>query len=335
MVIKMTFKNIQYIIYFFIFTLISCEDVITVDLATGRPQIVVDGWINNKFETQKIRLVSTTGYFNSDAPPYVENATVKIHNLVNNTTMDFTYDKDGYYTWTPATLADTLLVRQRPSDFDRDSDGLYNNYYRLEVTAEFTGVDVHFEAFTSLERTPVIDSLTFKTQVASDDYPEVIYGELWAKDFAGPADCYWIKTWKNDSLLNKSNEMSLAFDITPGRSDYGDVIKEDTYFIPPVRNSINPRLSDDEQEAKKPLYQINDSVYCEIHSMTENAFDFMSQAKSQMSNGGLFATPLANVPSNILALDSKSDGLVVGVFCGSAISSKGFRIKTKPPYEEK
>lgn len=325
-------------LYYIIISLLlftSCEDVIQVDLQQGPAQIVVDGWINNKFETQRIRLVTTNGYFDPTAPPLIENATVKVQDLVNNKTLDFTYEGNGYYTWSPTTLADTLIVRQRPDDFDRDGDGLYSNYYKLEVNVNFGGDEVSLEAYTSLERVPPIDSLVFKTSKQDNQEDEKIYGEIWAKDYRGPADCYWIKTYKNEEFLNKKDEMQLAFDITPGRSDYGNILTVDTYFIPPVRRGINPRLSEEEQDAKAPLYNVGDTVLCEIHSMTENGFDFLSQAKSQMSNGGLFASPLANIPTNIIATNSISEGKAVGVFCGSAISSKGYRINTKPPYEEK
>ncbi|NLR92609.1 DUF4249 family protein [Flammeovirga agarivorans] len=320
---------------FSIFIFFSCEDVIDVDLETGRAQIVVDGWVNNKFEEQRIRLISTVGYFDNNTPPAVENAVVKLHDLVNNKVMDFTYDENGYYTWTPSSIDDTLIVRERPGDFDRDSDGNYNNYYKLEVSVNFDDKDLAFEAFTSLERVPVIDSLVFMTDKGQKVEDDEIYGELWAKDFAGPADCYWIKTWKNGSFLNKSSEMQLAFDITPGRSDYGNILTEPTVFIPPVRLGINPVLSDEEADAGEKFYEVGDTVYCEIHSMTEDAFDFMSRSKSSMANGGLFATPLANVPSNIKASNEATEGMVVGVFCGSAITSLGYRINSKPPYDDR
>ncbi|WP_158021884.1 DUF4249 family protein [Flammeovirga pacifica] len=329
-------KNFIYISTLIIsFFCISCEDVINVDLETGRPQIVVDGWINNKFESQKIRLLSTSGYFDNTTPPYIENATVRVLDLVNNKTLNFTYDSDGYYTWTPTTLADTLIVRQRPGDFDRDGDGLYDNYYKLEVSVVFDNKDLQFESYTSLERVPSIDSLFFQTSKGDTEKDDQIYGELFAKDFAGPADCYWIKTWKNDNFLNKSSEMLLAFDITPGRSDYGNILTQATPFIPPVRLGINLSISEEEDERGEKNYEVGDSVYCEIHSMTEKAFDFMSASRSAMANGGLFATPLANVPSNIVASNKDAEGMVVGVFCGSAISSLGYRINTKPPYDNR
>ncbi|NME71955.1 DUF4249 family protein [Flammeovirga aprica] len=328
-------KN-HYIYLFLLLILLStsCEDIITIDLPQGQTQIVVDGFINNQFEKQRIRLVTTNGYFDPTTPPLVENADVKIIDLVNNKTIQFNYESDGYYTWTPSTLADTLIVRQRPSDFDRDGDGRYDNYYKLEVSVDFEGQELAFESYTSLERVPPIDSLVFKTSRGKTEVEDMIFGELWAKDFAGPADCYWIRTYKNGDFLNKRNEMSLAFDITPGRSTFGDIITQDTYFIPPIRTSINPSRTEEEVENNFPIYEINDSVRVEIHSITENAFDFLSQSRQQMSNGGLFARPLANVPTNIIPANDQSVGLAVGVFCGSAISSKGFRITTKPPYED-
>ncbi len=55
-----------------VFTVISCEDVISVDLDTAAPRLVIDAsidWIKGTpGNEQKIVLSTTTGYYSSDFP---------------------------------------------------------------------------------------------------------------------------------------------------------------------------------------------------------------------------------------------------------------------------
>jgi hypothetical protein len=86
-------SNIVLIILFLSF--ISCEKVIDVDLATGKPRLVVEASINWYANTsgneQKIKLSTTTGYF-SNTIPTVSGATVFI---TNSNSQVFTFTEDG------------------------------------------------------------------------------------------------------------------------------------------------------------------------------------------------------------------------------------------------
>lgn len=72
--------------------LISCEDVIDVDLDTTEPRLVIDAsidWLKNTpGNEQKIRLSTTTGYYNDEFPT-VSGAHVTISNS-SNTVFSFT-----------------------------------------------------------------------------------------------------------------------------------------------------------------------------------------------------------------------------------------------------
>ena len=82
-------------------------------------------------------------------------------------------------------------------------------------------------------------------------------------------------------------------------------------FIVPIRQSINP----------DSLYALNDVVRVEVHSLTADAFLFWQQVRTQVTNGGLFATPPANVPTNIINTNPTGRP-ATGFFITSALSSR-------------
>lgn len=74
-------KNLKYIFLLAFFGFFSCEDVIEVDLPTAAPRLVVDAsidWVQGTSgNVQKIKLTTTTGYYNSEIPS-VSNAIISI-----------------------------------------------------------------------------------------------------------------------------------------------------------------------------------------------------------------------------------------------------------------
>jgi len=88
-------KNLKYILLtLIIIAFSSCEDVVDIDLNTAAPRLVIDASIIWKKGTsgseQKIKLTTTTGYYQTDAPP-VSGATVFITDS-NNIVFNFTED---------------------------------------------------------------------------------------------------------------------------------------------------------------------------------------------------------------------------------------------------
>lgn len=83
------------------FFLNSCEDVITVDLKTDAPKLVVEASINwykgTTGQDQKIKLTTTTNYY-SDEIPKVSGALVSIKNSSNITFYFIEISKTGVYT---------------------------------------------------------------------------------------------------------------------------------------------------------------------------------------------------------------------------------------------
>lgn len=125
-------------------TMISCEDVVNVDLETAEPKLVIDatilwekGTLGNE---QTINLTTTTGYFNADIPK-VSGATVYITNS-SNTVFPFleTVPNSGAYVCT------TFVP-------------VINETYTL--TVQYNGTT--YRATAPLLATPAIDSIQQNT----------------------------------------------------------------------------------------------------------------------------------------------------------------------------
>ena len=92
---------------FLFLILISCEDIITPELPTNDPILVVDAWLNNLNEEQKIILSSTQDYLDSTSSPSVSGAIVQVSDNLGNV-FDFIESVPGEYVWQPTNLKSNL-----------------------------------------------------------------------------------------------------------------------------------------------------------------------------------------------------------------------------------
>lgn len=289
----------------------SCEDVIEVDLADGDRQLVVDAWINNKPETQTIRLTRAGAYFTDSFSAAETEASVTVTDADGRVYTFLDADKDGAYTWTPE--AGQVF-------------GEVGMAYTLNIV---TAAGQQYTATSVLERVMPIDSIFYEYREEELGQPAGYYAELFARDLPGFGDAYWIKTFKNGQFLNKPQEMNLAYDagFTAGAGLDG------IYLITPIRLAIN-RIPDSGDGAidtsDLPPYALGDSIYVEVLSLNDEAFMFLEQAKTQMTLGdaSLFAEPPANVPTNIQSITATGNAdRAVGFFNVSAASSMGVRVQ--------
>ena len=287
------------------FTL-ACEDEINPQLEQAEALLVVDAWINNKAETQTIHLNFTQSYFDNSTPPPVSNAVVSVLEGQNRS-YSFSETAAGIYTWAP----------EPGSSF-----GAIGSGYTLRI--EWDG-NV-YEASSFMNRVPAVDSVTFFFEEGNDfGFPDSYFAEYWVNDFPGRGDAYWIQGWRNGQALRRPNEIITAFDAGFTRGNNIDGIP----FIAPLRRGFNPTEQDSEDNFL-PSYSPGDSLYVEVHSVPEEAFDFLNQLRIQTDRPGgfgeLFAQPLANVPSNIRKISG--DGpRPVGFFATSAVSANGARLE--------
>jgi hypothetical protein len=303
-------KKLAYIFSYLIVSLFlfaSCETVIDPKLEEVEDVVVVDAWINTKFEKQVIKVMMTQPYFDNSLPPAVSSASVTVQNVTTGKLFTFIESTTkGSYIWTPASASDEL--------------GNPGDDFRLLIQ---TGEE-SYESFSKLGRVPAIDSVTFTFEEENSILPEMYMAEFWAKDPIGLGDTYWIKAIKNDTLLNKPSEISVAFDA--GFSNGGNF--DGIEFIPPIRQSVNPFDQDEDDNFLSP-YDIGDTLYVELHSISLSAFNYLNQVRTQTDRPGgfgeLFSSPIANVPTNISNVNA--DGKkAVGFFNVASVSGNGKRL---------
>jgi len=312
----MHYENIFIMKKYFLFLitillLTSCEDIIDLELEQNEPQLVVDAWLTDMPGEQVIKLRKTINYLDNSFTPEVTGATITVADInLSDSTINQIYvfedeDNDGDYVWTPSTPNERLVNEGKDYGLLIDLDG--DQYVSL----------------SNAKRTIPIDSIGYEFRQDEVGQPDGIYAQIYAKDAVGEGDVYWIKTFKNGQFLNKASEMNLAYDGAFGPGSNSDGI----LFIPPIRFGIN-RIADVGDDAiddnEVPPYAEGDSIRVEIHSLTQEAFLHLFQARTQMTQGdnGLFATPINNIPSNIFAQNSDAKEIPVGFFCVSKVSSE-------------
>lgn len=282
----------------------ACEDVVEVELPESETAIVIDAWINNLPQRQTIRITETLPYFQNDYQPGVNGAIVTVTDNQQNEYEFLPDDDPGVYSWQPSS--------------EDEAFGEIGRSYQLRIEL----ADQVFESNSTMSRVPAVDSITFRFEEGNDFFPDSYYGSVFATDFQGIGDTYWIKAWKNGEFLNKPGEINLAFDA--GFTQGGSV--DGITFIQPIRDGINAFDQDENDDFLSP-YEPGDSVYIEIHSISLQAFDFLNQVIIQSDRPGgfgqLFAQPLSNVPSNIKRISGSAEQEVIGFFNVSAVSAAG------------
>lgn len=283
-------KNL--IILSLISLLFSCEEVVNIDLKPGVNQLVVDAWLIDNLDEQKIKLSLSQAYFDNTSPKPALGATVIVFNADSTQHVFEDKKKNGEYTYIPNKNKPLLKLNE--------TTALYIKYQNEE-----------FYALSVLKRVPKIDSMSYENFSFPipdpNGGPQVGFlGEFYAKDFDGLGDTYMIRSTKNDTLRFKPSEIALAYDagFSPGSKSDG------LLFILPIRQSIN-----------QGLFRDKDKVKVELFSLPQEAFYFLQQLKQESSNGGIFATPLSNIPTNIINLNTASKNKAIGAFFVSKVST--------------
>lgn len=260
-------KYIKIVSLFSLLVFASCEDVIQVKLDEGSKHLVVDAFINDLRTDQKVRLTFTDAYFSGQNPPPVTNASVVLKDLTANKTYTFINNSNGDYVYS-LTPTDTISY--------------INHLYLLEVT--YSGYT--YTSMTNQYRTTTIDSIGVEFQEKTSFQQEGYKCTMWGRDVPGPIiDYYWIKAYRNDTLFNTGSQINLAVNAANGAGADGFI------FSPPIAEGITPFGE---------IYKLNDKCRVEIHSISPETFNFLSQVISQTTNSGLFATTPENVKTNII-----------------------------------
>lgn len=284
----------------FIFTLISlaifqtgCEDEIKVKVDYSNPKLVVDAFINNLPETQTITLSKAVNYFDTNTAPAITNAQVLLFDTTAGKPYFFQHTEKGKYQFTPnPTTGDTFTI---------------GHDYALFILVDGDTL----ASFCKLSRTATFDSIRL-VDVEGNGPPfntTGYYVELMAKDAFGKGDFYWIKTFRNDTFLSNIDQLNISADMGNTSTDIDGEL-----FIYPIRYSgVNDFLRS---------FKKDETVRLEIHSISAIAYGWFNLVRNENQNGGLFATPPANIFSNIIAVNKNPKNTLGGLFCMSAVVRK-------------
>lgn len=292
----MKFRNLIYLTAFVFLAFIqtACEDIIEVDVEQKQKKLVVDAFIDNQLQTQTIRLTESIPFF--DLPgtePPVTTATVVLADTGTGKIFPFIHDSMGYYRWNPNELSgDTLTVGSSYALFIIENGDTVVGVTKLYPTADR------------------IDSL--RTIPTKGNGPPFIdtgrYCEIFAYDLPGIGNHYWLKTFRNDTLLSDINNLNIAQDM--GNNSNG---QDGDLFIYPVRFSqLNEFL--------RP-YVDGEKVRVEIHSISREAYYWFQLIVNESNNGGLFATPPVNIMSNLFYLNQNPKRGIAGFFNVAAVNA--------------
>lgn len=290
-------RNLTRFIYFSfaIIFFCSCEEIVTLDSPKFDHFLVVQSTLTDQKGPQEIYLSQSQNYFDNSEPIVISGANVEVtDNEGNKYAFLENPAKKGAYVWTPKNEVDVL--------------GKVGRTYQLAV--KWSGES--FSSVSKMYRVPPIDSILYEYSDAlgrqsGEDKPKKGYdAQFFARDPMGTGDCYRVKFYRNGVLYNGTNNLTIMYDANFQKGAQADGL----LFILPVRRSISPQL-----------YLENDKIRIELYSISEDQFNFYSQARQELNNAGLFSRPAANIPTNVINTNPSSKIQGAGWFGVSAMSS--------------
>jgi len=186
------------------------------------------------------------------------------------------------------------LIETEPGKFEiRNLTGQVDRTYTLTIET----AQGKYQATTKMQRLSwEIDSVTYEFKEKSVmTEKEGYYPKLFGNEKEGPGDFLLLKMVKNGQPLKKAIEINLF---------------NDEFFDGNYINAAKPFIDEP--------FKKNDVIRYEFWSLTEDAYRFYSDLKSQLNNGGMFASPNNNTRTNLIKTDPGSMD-VIGYFGASKV----------------
>ncbi|GAA3952833.1 DUF4249 domain-containing protein [Hymenobacter algoricola] len=209
------------------------------------------------------------------------------------------------------TLADNeghreTLREVRPGTYATSTlQGKIGNQYVLTIQAE----GEEYRAETEIRRTPEIDSIRAEYRPRASTQNEGYYILYYGAETPGVGDYYRFKVFHNGVLLNRPNDLIVTNDEQVDGNYIGGV------------ELTNEKGANDQPFAK------GDRVRVQAESLPRDYFYFLSEMVTQLNNVGLFATPPANVRTNIRNVRPGSEKAAVGYFAGHTVRADSLVIR--------
>lgn len=293
--------KISILIFFFLLPIVlfltSCEKEIDITLDQGKSQIAVDAFLTDAISKQTIKLTNTSSFFKNNASSAVLGAKVSVTNVNTGEVFPFIdATNTGNYSWLPNGKGNLAKI---------------NSNYLLSVI--YKGDTLISES--RLNPVPEIDSLSYEYKEGITEKQNGYIASFWAVDIPKRTDFYWIRTTRNDTLINEPKYLNFTLD-----AGYEGWDTDGQQIFEFMRKAITP--------FDRP-FKIDDKIKVQLCSSNEKTFRYFFQVQNQMTNAGLFAQPAANVPTNITNKNKKSLNKPVGWFLMSAMVEKSIVIKKK------
>jgi len=174
--------------------LLSCEDVIQVNLKNAAPRIVIEGSISNLSDTVFIQVHRSTDYFTPTAIASVNDAVVSVTDSAG-TLHPLTNIADGLYAG--------VNIKSKPGDI-----------FNLAVT----DAGVNYAASATMPVLVQIEDLYIDKNPDRLDEDRV---NILIDDPAGIANYYMVDVFRNDTILNSGNHFILYTDkYFDGKKNY-------------------------------------------------------------------------------------------------------------------
>jgi hypothetical protein len=213
------------------FLIMSCEEVIEVNLNTSKPVIVVEGQIEQD-STAWVKLSYTADYFNNQESDYIQNATVSLEDDIGNVEI-FKYHGKGLY----------------------KGSAIKGMVYR-KYTMHITGEGFNISASSILNPATIIYSLKFEESYFQHpgETEQAYIALLTFRDDPLSEDYYMIKFWENDTLMDESyhlikdsyysNMDVIEYSSMRDRFDIGKEVVARVYSIDKSTYSYYSQLND-------------------------------------------------------------------------------------------
>lgn len=252
----------------------SCEDVIDVDLTDGKPQLTIDALLTNINEPQRIRLTLSGDYFDANSVKPITDAIVELT------------DSDGrIYTF-----------KQPDANGNYELDSMLTDIAEgKEFNLKITYKDEIYTSKSKVLQVPAIDSITWSREdIPFGDVDSLWAVQFWAYDNIGLGDAYWVRALRNGKVNNSPSGITVAYDGSTGRGSKTDNIP----FILPIRASITPGGFAGPPNGEE-FVEVGETVGVQLYSISLDFAEYLTILEDQLNNGGQFAKPPTNLPTNI------------------------------------
>ena len=268
-----------------LFSLTSCEDVIEIDLEQGETLLVVDGRITTEAGIQHVIRLTETA-------PYFEN--VPAPAVSNALVYVQTYDANNQLINTDTLLEDAA----KPGNYlTQTTQGLMDHRYVLNIEYNAS----RYRAESTITRIPPIDSLRYEYREAEGPFDAGYYVYYYGPETPGVGDNYLFIIYRNGVRYSEPSQLYFASDELVDGNYIGNLD-----FTP------------------EP-FELGDTITVESYTTSNDQYQFYLELSTQVNNGGIFASPPANVRTNIKNLDP-SGKKAVGYFSANAMERKSIVI---------